>query len=135
MIMKKFWIWILGAFMLLACGQNKAKIKALDNKAIEVHDDVMPKMGNIIRLKGEIKAKMESLADSAAAYAGLEAAFNQLLEAEQGMKDWMHNYQMPDYKKPMEELLPLAETQLESIEAVKKQMESSIAHAEELLGN
>ena len=133
--MNKFWMLTIAALVLIACGQDKAKIKELDNKAIEVHDAVMPKMGDIIRLKGELKAKMESVADSMEAYQSLEAAFNQLLEAEQGMKDWMHQYQMPDYKKSMDELLPLAEEQLSSIEKVKEQMESSIAHASNLLAD
>lgn len=106
----------------------------MDEKAMAIHDEVMPKMGEIIALKGEIKAKIESLDSTASEKAALEAAYESLVKGEDGMRDWMHNYQMPDYKKSLEELKPVAEFQLQAIEKVKGQMESSIADAKSLLG-
>lgn len=127
-------LYLLLPLVLLACGQDKAAIKEMDARAIELHDEVMPKMGEIIALKGEIKAKIESLDSTSTDKAALEAAYEALVKGEDGMKDWMHNYQMPDYKKSLEELKPVAEFQLQAIEKVKAQMESSIADAKVLLG-
>jgi len=132
--MHKLLYLLLLPLVLLACGQDKAAIKETDARAIELHDEVMPKMGEIIALKGEIKAKIESLDSTSTDKAALEAAYEALVKGEDGMKDWMHNYQMPDYKKSLEELKPVAEFQLQAIEKVKAQMESSIADAKVLLG-
>jgi len=128
-----FFLLFLPAVM-MACGQDKSAIKEMDEKAMAIHDEVMPKMGEIIALKGEIKAKIESLDSTSSEKPALEAAYEALLKGEEGMKDWMHNYQMPDYKKSLEELKPVAEFQLQAIEKVKGQMESSIADAKSLLG-
>lgn len=132
--MKKLFILFLLPSLLVACGQDKSIIKQMDAKAIAIHDEVMPKMGEIIALKGEIKAKIESLDSTSAEKPALEAAYDALVKGEDGMKDWMHNYQKPDFKKSLEELKPVAEFQLQAVEKVKVQMESSIADAKSLLG-
>lgn len=133
--MKKLLFLAVAAGMFLACGQDKAIVKQIDDQAVAIHDEVMPKMGDVIALKGELKAKIESLdstqLDERATH---EEVFEALATAEQGMKDWMHGYVMPDYKKPLEELEPLVKAQLESIETVKANMEKSITDAKTLLG-
>lgn len=132
--MRKLFFLLLIPALMMACGQDKSAIKEMDQKAMSIHDAVMPKMGEIIALKGEIKAKIESLDSTSAEKPALEAAYDALVKGEEGMKDWMHNYQMPDYKKSLEELKPVAEFQLQAIEKVKGQMEGSIADAKALLG-
>lgn len=132
--MRKLLYLLLLPAVLLACGQDKSIIKEMDEKAIAIHDEVMPKMGEIITLKGEIKAKIESLDSTSTERPALEAAYEGLVKGEDGMKDWMHNYQKPDFKKSLEELKPVAEFQLQAVEKVKVQMESSIADAKGLLG-
>ncbi len=132
--MRKLFYLLFIPVVLMACGQDKSIIKEMDEKAIAIHDEVMPKMGEIIALKGEMKAKIESLDSISTEKPTLEAAYEALVKGEDGMKDWMHNYQKPDYKKGLEELKPVAEFQLQAIEKVKVQMESSIADAKSLLG-
>jgi hypothetical protein len=118
----------------MACGQDKAIVKEMDEKAIAIHDEVMPKMKEIIDLKGEIKAKIAGLDSLSTEKQTLESAYEALATGEEGMREWMRNYQKPDFKKSLEELKPVAEFQLQAIEKVKVQMESSIADAKGLLG-
>lgn len=120
--------------VLMACGQDKAIVKEMDEKAIAIHDEVMPKMKEIIDLKGEIKAKMAGLDSLSTEKQTLESTYDALVKGEEGMREWMRNYQKPDFKKSLEELKPVAEFQLQAIEKVKVQMESSIADAKGLLG-
>jgi hypothetical protein len=133
--MKKLLFLFVAAQLLLSCGQDKAIIKELDNKAVAVHDEVMPKMGEIIELKSELKAKLTAIdtTDVASMAAHLDM-LTRLQAAEEGMKDWMHGYVAPDFKLDLETLQPLAEKQLSDIEAVKTKMESSITDARALLG-
>lgn len=132
--MKKLLLLCTVSLFLLACGQDKVVIKELDDKAVEIHDAVMPKMGEIIELKGELRAKLESMdSTQVEAQDAHTKALEALEVAEQGMKDWMHGYVVPDYKKSLEELKPLVEGQLAAIEVVERQMEESIANAKGLL--
>ena len=131
---KLLFLGVVAAF-LTACGQDKAKVKQIDDQAVAIHDEVMPKMGDIIALKGELKAKIESLDSTQLdALTAHEQVLEDLMIAEEGMKDWMHGYVVPDYKKSLEELEPLVKAQLESIETVKANMEKSITDAKTLLG-
>jgi hypothetical protein len=131
--MKNVALALLALIMITACGQEKAVIKQLDNKAVAIHDEVMPKMGDIIELKGQVKARIESTSVEDETRAAWEAIYNRLMEAEQGMRDWMHQYEVPDFKKSMDELKPLVDRQLAEIEVVKEQMNSSIADARRML--
>jgi hypothetical protein len=67
------------------------------------------------------------------ALAEVEALYMTLENAEEGMKNWMHTYQVPDYKKPLEELEPVASAQLEAIKQVHSEMKKSIADAQAAL--
>lgn len=132
--MKKLLFLLAAGVLMMACGQDKAVVKQLDDKAVEIHDAVMPKMGDIITLKGELRAKLESLDSTQLMAQDAHLKVLASLEvAEQGMKDWMHGYVVPDYKKPLEELKPLVEEQLAAIQAVERQMEESITNAKGLL--
>lgn len=132
--MKKLLFLCAASVLMMACGQDKAIIKQLDDQAVDIHDLVMPKMGEIIELKAELRAKLTSFDSTQVEAQDAHAkALESLETAEQGMKDWMNGYVVPDYKKPLEELKPLVEGQLEAIEEVERQMEESIANAKGLL--
>ena len=53
--MRKYFFLLLIPALMMACGQDKAIVKEMDEKAMALHDEVMPKMKEIIDLKGEIK--------------------------------------------------------------------------------
>lgn len=125
---------MLTATLLAACGQDKSAIKAMEEESIALHDEVMPEMGTIIELKGQLKARMAAIdTTDVNALAEVEALYMALENAEEGMKNWMHTYQVPDYKKPLEELEPVASAQLEAIKQVHSEMKKSIADAQAAL--
>lgn len=140
--MKKIFFLLFVAAIAVACGQDKAKIKAMEEEAIALHDEVMPEMGTIIELKGLLKARMAAL-DTAAVAAidttaapvptELEILYSALETAEEGMKNWMHSYEAPDYKKSLEELEPVMTKQLEDMKSVHAAMKKSIADAQAAL--
>lgn len=125
---------MLTATLLAACGQDKSAIKAMEEESIALHDEVMPEMGTIIELKGQLKARMAAIdTTDVNALAEVEALYMALENAEEGMKNWMHSYQVPDYKKSLEELEPVASAQLEAIKQVHADMKKSIADAQAAL--
>jgi len=142
MFMKKIFFLLFLAAVAVACGQDKAKIKAMEEESIALHDEVMPEMGTIIELKGMLKARMAALdtagisaIDTTAAPVpnALEIVYTALESSEEAMKGWMHSYEAPDYKKSLEELEPVVTKQLNDIKVVHAAMKKSIADAQAAL--
>lgn len=63
-----------------------------------------------------------------------QSQIDNLIIAEEGMKNWMHSYEVPDYNKSIEELEPKMIQQLADIKEVREQMKTAIADAKTLLG-
>jgi len=140
--MKIIFFLLFVAAVAVACGQDKSKIKAMEEEAIALHDEVMPEMGTIIELKGLLKARMAALdtagiaaIDTTAAPVPteMEVLYTALETAEENMKAWMHSYEAPDYEKSLEELEPVMTKQLEDIKTVHAAMKKSIADAQAAL--
>jgi len=86
-----------------------------------VHDEVMPKMSNIARLKKQLKG------DSTA-----RPMILALTKAEDAMWEWMHNlrHESDVMKMPEPEAKAYVAKELQRIETVKALMLKSIAEAE-----
>lgn len=124
---------------LAACGNPQVeRAQQLNKHCIEVHDEVMPRLGEIASLKKELSTKRTTLAkDSTADEAALieYRSLIQLLDsADEAMMSWMAQYD-PDYlaeHKP-EEAIAYYEDQEGKIEYVKTLMLKSIEDANETL--
>lgn len=127
------------AFSLSACTEGgKDSVGDLATQVIAVHDEAMPHMGQIMQLRREIAAEIETLeaapeADSVRVQA-LAAALDQLNAAKTGMEDWMHAYQTPGKDTPDAEALAYLQSEMAKATKVKDDIFASIANAKELLG-
>ncbi|MBK8878269.1 MAG: hypothetical protein IPN74_06870 [Haliscomenobacter sp.] len=88
-------------FALAGCGNEKKAQEAeqvqLRSELMVVHDEVMPMMGELTSLAGQLKQTLQ--ADSTLApdvRAQMETAVAQMTEAEEGMMDWMANFKQPE---------------------------------------
>ena len=89
---KKFVVFIaLGLAFVAACNSQKseevAKIEALKEEVIAVHDEAMARMGEIMQLKKQLQTKAE--ADTTA---GIRQTIQNLEAADAAMMDWMRNF-------------------------------------------
>lgn len=105
---------------------NANTVQAAWDEMMVVHDEVMPKMGEITRLKKQIAAK-----DSTA------AVLEELTVAEDGMWNWMHNLTSLEELKKMEKATALQQlkTETATIVGVREQINMSIASGQQLLNN
>ncbi|MEZ4983421.1 MAG: hypothetical protein R2795_00015 [Saprospiraceae bacterium] len=111
-----------------ACGQTGNKtatppkdLTTLWEEMMVVHDEVMPKMSDITRLKKQLRGDSANL-----------ALITQLTKAEDGMWDWMHNL-TPLHKLEEMENAPARDYVLKEtakINTVSKMMKDGIAAAE-----
>ena len=140
--MKKFLPILLIAFAIVTgCGEKKEDAqKALLDKVMEVHDEVMPLMNDIMKYKKELNAKIDELANSAkedkeAKIAELKKAVEDLENSHEGMLDWMRQFNSNFEGKVEEEVMSYLNDQMSKIESVGKETNAALKKAEELLAN
>ncbi|MCU0421147.1 MAG: hypothetical protein MUC38_15985 [Cyclobacteriaceae bacterium] len=105
----------------------------LYNQVLDVHDEVMPQMDEIERLKRELKEQIANTPDMVVEKKQkLEQVISNLDSAGTAMMDWMHELvpldELPD-SVDTEEARAYYESEMERIKKVKEQMLEAIAKA------
>ncbi|PZX50465.1 hypothetical protein LV84_04028 [Algoriphagus ratkowskyi] len=131
--------FIFTSFLVLnSCGpKGPSENVKLREEVIEVHDEVMPKMGQLKLLERKSLEKVEELeskdsidSTELAKYKAIAYDLNQSHEA---MFDWMHQYETEDGEKSNEELKQYLEDQMELISKVNVDMKEALEKAHSLL--
>ncbi len=120
--------------LFLACGPSRQdEIKEIKNQAIEVHDEVMPLMGDLRRVRKELMLMADSTVsiDSLKAET-LTAAVTNIANANESMMQWMREFE-PEFEGTDEEVIKYFKDQKVAIEKVKEDMLSSLEKGKELL--
>ncbi len=138
--MKKYALSIfLVLFLLSSCKQEKRTPEGPSQmeQVMAIHDEVMPKMGTLGKLVGELKSKVDTT-ETGVQY---EAAMKDLQEANKAMMDWMMAFgnrfdsdEILDGKELTEEKQKWLDEEETKVKALKEQINSSIEKAEALLG-
>ncbi|NAY91965.1 hypothetical protein GTQ34_08545 [Muricauda sp. JGD-17] len=122
----------------ISCNQKKKgdEKPSQMEQVMAIHDEVMPKMGKLGKLVGELKSKV----DTTAMGQQYEAAMKDLQDANTAMMDWMKNFgdrfdseEILEGKALSEEKQLWLNEEEEKVKALKNQINSSIAEAEQLL--
>ncbi|HMB64700.1 MAG TPA: hypothetical protein VKN36_16585 [Eudoraea sp.] len=135
---KNLVIACLGLVLIVSCREEK---KSSDpdsqmNKVMAIHDEVMPKIGSMGKLVGELSSKEDSTA------LGLQykSARRGLQEAHKAMMDWMQGFgnrfdsdEILNGKKLSEQKQVWLNEEEEKVKALRDQINSSIETAETLL--
>lgn len=85
-------VYIATMVALVACvnSNQEKKLEQLEREVIKLHDEIMPMMGPLHKVKGHLQKKAE--ADSS--NVELVKAIIAIETAEETMMNWMHNYDM-----------------------------------------
>ena len=138
--MKKYILFSGLAFVLFSCGQDKDKVTKVEAEVMTIHDDVMPRMDDIMTLKSKLSKKIvhldslqnEGISGNTLAEERMKAVdLNQKLnESDKLMMDWMHSYRGDSAKKlKPEQAILYFESEKEKIEKVKQIAVKSINDA------
>ncbi|MEM9832889.1 MAG: hypothetical protein AAF944_19815 [Bacteroidota bacterium] len=152
--MKRLYATLVSVTFMIGC-QPSATTEAQEIyiEAMEIHDEVMPRMGEIMQLRRAIEARIDSLQQlDSAAYADtvqyMQFVVRNLQYADQAMMQWMRNVKkVPGMEEAqtsyqdemsmetidMTNIVQIQRSQKTAIEQVKQQMESSIEQAQSLL--
>ncbi len=123
-------LFIIGAAFSSCSNENKELEMKLNEEVMAVHNDVMPKMGELNRIKRQLKSFKETVPDENAALK--DSLINTILllsKSEDMMSDWMTNYKYPNPQMKHEELRQYLATQKDSIKLVSDALYKSIAIA------
>jgi hypothetical protein len=137
--MKKLFTVITLVALLIATSCKESKKEEEPSRmeqVIDIHDEVMPKMGTLGKLVGQLKPMADSLGVES-----LEAkAMKDLQLANKSMMDWMQGFgNRFDYEETMngkelsEEKEHWLKEEEEKVKKVKEDINSSIERAEEIL--
>ncbi|MEM9546056.1 MAG: hypothetical protein AAGA77_08785 [Bacteroidota bacterium] len=116
---------IIGFILILGFVVGCKEKSALEVEVIAIHDEVMPKMGDMYKARKELRAIMEKTADESEKSVIIKL-INDLVNADEGMMTWMHEWKVPN-KEPEKTDYLLKEK--ERITKVKNDMLSSLENA------
>lgn len=124
--------FLLGVILLCSCEQKKSN-QALYEEVMEVHDEVMPKMDDIYKLKQELKTQLtDTLSIDEEKKKALESAIVQLDSASAGMMVWMRNFNPVPDSLGEEKARNYLEHEKEKVDKVKRDMLEAIENARAL---
>ncbi|MEM9858166.1 MAG: hypothetical protein AAF843_12450 [Bacteroidota bacterium] len=116
--------------------QEQQKLQALYDEVIEIHDEVMPKMDDIMKAKGKLQEQLDTLRESNPEdikIAALENTIGKLNKADEAMMNWMRNFKPQDDEKDSKKVLEYYKSERVKISEVKDEMLSAIDEANELI--
>jgi hypothetical protein len=129
---------------LAGCNQDADQVKEVESEVLTIHDEVMPKMDDIMRLQKRLNDKMghldslqqEGVSSTTMAQVRVKATElkQQLSTADSLMMEWMYLYRGDSAKAlPAGEALRYFNQQKEKLSQVKEQTNKSIQATEEFL--
>lgn len=143
----KYTLYLLAVVLFISSCKNEesnqidnlsAEFDQLTEQTIEVHDDVMPKMGDLMELSTLIDERSQKEEISEELRQELLYIKSDLDAAHTAMMDWMKDYStafpyeadVPSTKKELDEKMPVLQGYYEKMEMVKDQTDDAIANAE-----
>ena len=114
-----------------ACGTSeKEEVDALEEKVLQIHDEVMPRMGEIMNLKTQLQDQMAKMDSNSIAYRQVDSVKNMLTETDNAMMDWMDEYNADTLKalKP-EDAKKYLDAELKKITEIKDKTGKNIEQA------
>lgn len=122
----------------MSCEEKKKEAKdVLYDQVMEIHDEIMPKMGDIMKYKKQLKSKMDALVENPEENSERIDALNQAItdldNSHDEMMGWMREFN-PDFESmTSEEIMNYLDEQKVKIEQVGKVTHAALNNAEELL--
>ena len=128
------YLLIFCSLTLVSCGNNLEETNtALRAEIIGLHDEVMPKMGELMSLEKKALAQADSLSqlDSTAStkIQELTQLAGQLKAANEGMFVWMRQYSLKEEGKTAEALNTYLDSQLVLVTKVREDVQAALAKA------
>ena len=121
----------------LGCkNEDKETAASLNLEIMKEHDKIMPKMGEINRLKRQLNVYKNIVPDDNALLK--DSLINGILvlsKSEDAMNDWMGNYKYPDPERSPEEMIKYLTAQKDTIAELGNTLFMSLAISKSLMSH
>ncbi len=137
--MKNIIIALFGILVISSCSdKQKESENKLYKQVMAVHDEVMPKMDDLMKLKKQIGKKIETMKSSADStnvekIRKLEAIQHDLTNSNDAMMDWMHQFNNNFEGQVHEVVMKYLENQKEKIQKAGEMADAAIKEAQDAL--
>ncbi len=139
--MKKRFPFLFAIALLISCGQSNSSEQAeetttspedeLYKKVMAIHDEVMPKMNDIYKLKKQLEEEIKNSPDLVEERKqAIENRISQLNEASESMMQWMRDFDPESSKETQDEYLEYLNSELEKVNKVKDEMLKALEEKE-----
>jgi hypothetical protein len=116
--------------------KNKESETRLNQDIMAVHDDIMPKMGEVNRLKRQLSNYKDAVSEENAEMKdSLINAILMLAKMEDNMNDWMGSYKYPNPDITHEQMLKYLTGQRDTVKQLSDDIYMSVAVANGFLKN
>ncbi len=120
--------------------EQKKQQDDLAKEVIGIHDEVMPKMGELMSLRKKVRQTSDSLTVKAGEgfeqkVTEAEEIITALEAADKGMMDWMHEYNGGQGLYEHDAIMEYLQAEKEKITKVKQEMNGSMDRAKQFLQN
>ncbi|TAE60537.1 MAG: hypothetical protein EAZ89_01400 [Bacteroidetes bacterium] len=120
----------------MACGDDGV-VKKMESEVMALHDEVMPRMMDSQKLRKSLKNVADSLeslpAPDSTRIGEITAIVADMKTAEQGMMDWMRDYDPKKATGDKKEAMEYLDQQMKQIKQVKLDIEGGIERANTLI--
>ena len=122
----------------VSCGEKKKEAKdELYDKVMAVHDEIMPKMGDIMKYKKQLQEKVDALSAAeeidSAKISELEQAIADLDHSHEEMMGWMRQFDNDFEGMVNEDIMKYLNTQMDKIKKVGEVTNAALKNAEDML--
>lgn len=128
--MRNLWIFAIG-LLLTSCttsSKNAVDIPTLKSEVMAIHDEVMPKMGELRKTSKELRSVAE---EDSSKVQWVETA-DLISNADESMMVWMRGFE-PNYEGSNQEIIRYLQDQKVKIERVREDINGSLAKGKSLL--
>ena len=113
--------------------KEMSELDKLRDKVIGIHDEVMPKMGNLERAARDLAELVAGEGMDPEAVSKINAQIQALEDANESMMEWMRNYSPPGLDVSDTDKMAYYESQLVKVNKVKSNMLGALESAENML--
>ncbi|MEP0985456.1 hypothetical protein [Ekhidna sp.] len=127
---------ILLIILLVSCGSSKKEeLQTLKDEVMAIHDEVMPKIGELRKARKDLLLQADSLMESNPERAAmLTTTADELGDASESMMVWMRQYES-EFEGTDDEIKQYLEGQKVAIQEVKEKMNGSLAKGKAVIEN
>ena len=125
-------VFLIICALVVSCQSASPELQQVKDQVMKVHDEVMPLMGELSKVRRRLKQQADSLPSDAMHRRMLMQQVGRIEKANDQMMQWMRNYEV-GFGNDVKAQLDYQKKQLEEIQAIADDMKKALSEGAELV--